>query len=304
MDWYPDADETLLFRTPAKFASGYAPGVSGARWFRDTQRNDMQHELAGWPAGPRYEVRSVGEQAAQRTGRALSIGIPAILNVVANAMGALGSPFGSGDSAGLSKPQEPENEVTDFPVLWAASSTVARTVPWQLDPGRRPDTYRTDLALTDRRLIFLGTTAGTLGRADVLWQIPRDGIADAQRMEYSEVGADVRLVFTDGSWIRLATGNPDHAAKLVQSLHGEGTVGMLRETDLTCGQRIRVSRFISDLPKNAEPPTFTVLPNRRCDLEGRTSPPQGGEPSDGEAPNPMWYPRRRNSPEYGSRRAR
>ncbi|MBV9025300.1 MAG: hypothetical protein JO362_16255 [Streptomycetaceae bacterium] len=28
-----------------------------------------------------------------------------------------------------------------------------------------------------------------------------------------------------------------------------------------------------------------------------------GEPSVGEAPNPMWYPRRRSSPEYGSRRA-
>jgi hypothetical protein len=29
-----------------------------------------------------------------------------------------------------------------------------------------------------------------------------------------------------------------------------------------------------------------------------------GQPSDGEAPNPQWYPRRRSSPEYGSRRAR
>jgi hypothetical protein len=269
MDWYPDADETLLFRTPAKFASGYAPAVSGARWFRDTQRSDIQHELTGWPAGPRYEVRSAGGQAAQRTGRALSIGIPAILNVVANAMGALGSPFGSGDSEGLSKPQEPENEVEDFPVLWAAPDTIARTVPWQLDPGRRPDTYRTDLALTDCRLLFLGTSVGTLSRADVLWQIPRDGITDAQRMEYSEVGADVRIVFTDGSWIRLATGNPDHAAKLVQSLYGEGAVCMLRETDLTDGQRIRVSRFMSDLPKNAEPPTFTVLPSGIVQVESR-----------------------------------
>lgn len=89
--------------------------------------------------------------------------------------------------------------------MWAAPGTLARTVPWQLDPSRRPDSYATDAVLTDRRLVFLGTQQGTLSKADELWDVPREDIAEARQMKYSEIGGDVRITFRDGSWIRLFT---------------------------------------------------------------------------------------------------
>ncbi|AZM49802.1 hypothetical protein DMB38_32075 [Streptomyces sp. WAC 06738] len=260
MDWYPGGDETLQYRTGVHFAAGVAPRVAGARWFRDTGRRDIQRELqeqAGWPEGPEFTVRPAGERAARRTGRVLGVGIPAVLNVVANALGGGGSPFGSPSVRG--RPDEPENEVDDFPVLWADPGTVARGAPWQLDPSRRPDTYRTHVALTERRLVFLGTTVGSIDPADVLWEVPRDTVAELRRMPYSEGESDVRLTFTDSSWIRLTAMNPDDAALLIR--HLQGAVGSLQKSDLTEGQRIRVDRFVRDLPKNAEPPTFTVLPS-------------------------------------------
>ncbi len=260
MDWYPDGDETLQHRAGVYFAKGVAPRVAGARWFRDTGRRDIQPELqeqAGWPQGPEFTVRPAGEQAARRTGRVLGIGVPAVLNVVANALGGSGSPFGSPTARG--RPDEPENEVDDFPVMWADPGTVARGAPWQLDPSRRPDTYRTQVALTDRRLVFLGTTTGSIASADVLWEVPRDSVAELRRMPYSELESDVRLTFADSSWIRLTAVNPDDAALLIR--HLQGTIGGLRKSDLTEGQRIRVDRFVRELPKDAEPPTFTVLPS-------------------------------------------
>ncbi|MFF0725423.1 hypothetical protein [Streptomyces sp. NPDC004134] len=260
MDWYPDGDETLQCRVRADFAAGVAPRVAGARWFRDTGRRDIQRELqeqAGWPEGPGFTVRPAGERAVRRTGRVLGVGIPVVLNVVANALGGGGSPFGGVSVRG--RPDEPENEVDDFPVLWAGPGTLARDAPWQLDPGRRPDSYRTHLVLTDRRLVFLGTTAGSIDPADVLWEVPRDTVGELRRMPYSELESDVRLTFTDSSWLRLTTKNPDDAALLLR--HLQGTVGSLRKSDLTEGQRIRVARFMAELPKGAEEPVFTVLPS-------------------------------------------
>ncbi|MEU9224951.1 hypothetical protein AB0D40_11355 [Streptomyces massasporeus] len=108
-------------------------------------------------------------------------------------------------------PFAPIPRVDDFPVMWAAPGTLARTAPWQLDPDRRPQGNTTDRVLTSRRLLFLGTRTGTLGKADVLAEYPRESLAAARRMRFSEVEADVRLSFADGSWIRLFTGNPDSA---------------------------------------------------------------------------------------------
>lgn len=255
MDWYPNADEQLLLRTATGFATGLAPAVSGSRWFRDPQRADIQDDLVGWPSGPRYELRSAGDKAARRTGRALLVGIPLIANLVANLGGAAGTPLG--EVAGRGRPEEPENEVQDFPVLWAAPGTLARTVPWQLDPARRPDGIRTDLVLTDRRLLFLAIRKAGLGKADVLGEFPRDAIAEIRRMKFSEIGADVRVTFTDGSWVRLSTGNPDDAERLGQILGGD--VRMLSEGDLSQAQRERVAGFMADLPKAAHPPTFSRL---------------------------------------------
>jgi hypothetical protein len=257
MDWYPSADEDLLLRTTGKFATGIAPAVAGSRWFRDPDRNDIQTELADWPEGPTYSLHTTGDRVARRTGRAFLVGIPVIANIIANIGGAAGSPFGDVQVRG--KPEEPENEVEDFPVMWAAPGTLARTVPWQLDPARRPEGYSTDLVLTSRRLLFLGTRSGTLDKADELAEFPRDVIAEARQMKYSEVEADVRLTFTDRSWIRLFTGNPDTAERLCQLL--SGTVRTVSESELSLGQRNRLSRFLTELPTGAQSPLLTRLPS-------------------------------------------
>ncbi|MEU7584639.1 hypothetical protein AB0B50_44515 [Streptomyces sp. NPDC041068] len=267
MDWYPNADEQLLLRTTAGFATGMAPAVSGSRWFRDLERRDIQGELelAGWPEGPTYELRSAGDRAARRTGRALLVGIPLVANLIANLGGAAGTPLG--DVPGRGRPDEPENEVADFPVMWAAPGALARTVPWQLDPGRRPDDRMTDLVLTDRRLLFLATRRGSIGKADVLGEFTRDSVAEVRRMKFSELNADVRVTFADGSWVRLALGNPDDAERLGQVLGG--TVRMLTESELSEGQSDRVRRFMADLPKTAHPPTYSRLPSGVTLVESR-----------------------------------
>ncbi|MFJ3757416.1 hypothetical protein [Streptomyces sp. NPDC090080] len=255
MDWYPEADEDLLVRTAAKFAAGISPTVAGSRWFRDPDRNDIQQELSGWPAGPTYELHATGDRVARRTGRAFAVGIPLIANIIANIGGAAGSPFGDVPVRG--RPEEPENEVEDFPVMFAAPGTLARTVPWQLDPARRPKGYATDLALTSRRLLFLGTKTGTLDKADVLAEFPREALAGAKRMTYSEAEADVRLSFADKSWIRLFTGNPDSAERLCQLL--SGTVQTVTEAELSPGHRARLTRFLAELPGRSQPPVLTRL---------------------------------------------
>ncbi|MFJ5640662.1 hypothetical protein [Streptomyces sp. NPDC093223] len=255
MDWYPEADEDLLVRTAAKFAAGISPAVAGSRWFRDSDRNDIQQELSGWPAGPTYELHATGDRVARRTGRAFAVGIPLIANIIANIGGAAGSPFGDVPVRG--RPEEPENEVEDFPVMLAAPGTLARTVPWQLDPARRPKGYATDLALTSRRLLFLGTKTGTLDKADVLTEFPREALAGAKRMTYSEAEADVRLTFVDTSWIRLFTGNPDSAERLCQLL--SGTVQTVSEAELSPGQHARLTRFLAELPGGSKPPVLTRL---------------------------------------------
>ncbi|MEV8568666.1 hypothetical protein AB0436_24310 [Streptomyces sp. NPDC051322] len=251
MDWYPGPDEDLLFRTAARFATGQAPSVAGSRWFRDDVRGDIQGDLPGWPPGPRFALRGGADRAAQRTGRGFLVGVPLIANLIANLGGVSGSPFG--DISVRGTPEEKENEVDDFPVLWAAPGTLARTVPWQLDPARRPEGYRTDVVLTDRRLLFLGVAGGTLDSADVLWETARDVLAGARRMNYSESGGDIRITFTDGSWIRLHT----NAARLAQLINGAG--GMLTEMDLTDGQRYRLREFRQKLPKNTDAPAIALL---------------------------------------------
>ncbi|CAM5427146.1 hypothetical protein SVIOM342S_02944 [Streptomyces violaceorubidus] len=66
--WQPDPGETLVARSPVAFATGTAPQVKGMRWFRDTERTDIQHELAdAGLEGPAFAVRSAGGEAAQKT---------------------------------------------------------------------------------------------------------------------------------------------------------------------------------------------------------------------------------------------
>lgn len=219
MDWYPPQGETLLMRVNVAFAAGCAPKVAGLRSFRGAERQDIEGELTaqGWPSGPAFAVREKADRAGVRAVDIALLGIPRLLNMVANAGGQSGAPFG--DPQGAGKPQEPENEVEDFPVIWAAPDTTARTLPWQLDPARRPKGYRTDIVLTDRRLVVLGVepSAG-LAPARELWDLPRERVAGAERMAFSEGGADVRVRFRDGSWTRWKTGD---AAKLVARINTE-----------------------------------------------------------------------------------
>ncbi len=53
--------------------------------------------------------------------------------------------------------REPRDELEDFPVLWAAPGTLARTLPWRLDPARSDQRRsRTHLIVTDHRLVVVG----------------------------------------------------------------------------------------------------------------------------------------------------
>jgi len=255
MGWHPEADEEPLFRITVTFATGVAPAVAGSRWFRDPQRNDIQDELDGWPAGPVFTPHTTGDQAARRTGRGLLGAVQVIANLVANVGGAAGSPFGS--AAGGEKPEEPENEVQDFPVMWAAPRALARTVPWQLDPGRQPDGYRTDLFLTTRRLLFLGVLDTKIDEEEVLAEFPREAISGAQRMKFSKVSADVRMTFSDRSWVRLFTGNSNCADRIVGILSGNDQV--VPESVLSEGQRRRVNQFMSGHRDATQGPVYIKL---------------------------------------------
>ncbi|MFE7031537.1 hypothetical protein ACFU9Y_14605 [Streptomyces sp. NPDC057621] len=144
-------------------------------------------------------------------------------------------------------------------MLWAAPGTLARTVPWQLDPDRRPDGYSTHLVLTNRRLLFLGVRSGASDEAEVLGEFPRASVTAARQMTFSEINADVRITFADQSWIRLFTGNPTSAEKLAGILSGK--MEALPESALTEAQRQRVSRFVAHLRGTAHPPVYIRLPS-------------------------------------------
>lgn len=256
MDWYPPQGETLLMRVNVSFATGRAPKVAGLRSFRDTERQDIEGDLtrSGWPAGPGFAPRSKSGRAGVRALDVALLGIPWLLNMIANSGGPSGAPFG--DPQGTGKPQEPENEVEDFPVMWAAPGNLARTLPWQLDPARRPRGYRTELVLTDRRLVILGIASGVgLAPADELWDAPRDAVSGAERMMFSEGSSDLRLRFKDGSWTRWKTGD---AAKLIGQL--QGARRLAGEDELTPQQRTRLGELKADPPLRIPRSMGTILP--------------------------------------------
>ncbi|WP_369391145.1 hypothetical protein AB5J72_28505 [Streptomyces sp. CG1] len=202
--WTPEPGETLLARDAIAFATGTAPRVSGMRWFRDTQRNNIQHELAGWPEGPDFVI---GPEEEKRPARSAGrFGLRALYVAVGGALESLGGTgsFLPGAGEGSGRPQEPENEVEDFPVMWAASGTIARTLPWQLDPSRCPENYRTHIIVTDRRLVLVGFPDDDPLRDQALWETERPNIAHVDRMRFSKVGGDAKVHFLDGSWCRLA----------------------------------------------------------------------------------------------------
>ncbi|MFE1798313.1 hypothetical protein ACFW9L_19425 [Streptomyces sp. NPDC059517] len=203
--WQPEHGETLLGRAPVAFATGAAPRVKGMRWFRDPGRNDIRCELPGWPEGPIHSARSTGSVVARKSfrGAARAAGV-AVMAVLSSAGGNVSAPSG-GD--GSDTPEDPANEVEDFPVMWAAQDTIARTLPWQLDPSRFDHTHhRTHMIVTDRRLIVVGLPYDKKNLEaiddEVLWQCPRTEISSVELKDFKD-GNDFQVTFVDGSWCRL-----------------------------------------------------------------------------------------------------
>lgn len=198
MDWNPESDETLLYKGRAAFATGRAAKVDGMRWFRDDAGRDIAAELPGWPEGPVYTPRSdavaTTNKVAGGIGKGIAVALAIAVNAVSNANPSVSLEGGH--------PTDPAHEVEDFPVLVAAPGTVARTLPYQLDPDRRPKERATELAVTDRRLLVLAVDAlGGLGPVEVLWEVPRTALASVVKHAYG--AGDLTLVFTDGSRARL-----------------------------------------------------------------------------------------------------
>ncbi len=258
--WQPEPGETLLTRAYVTFATGAAMRVRGMRWFRDPQRNDIQGELPGWPQGPVHTARSTGDTVARNTlkGAAMAVGV-AIMAVLSSAGGNVSG--SSVHGSGSDTPDDPDDEVYDFPVMWAAPGTVARTLPWQLDPARSPEKhYRTHAIVTDRRLVIVGFPYSKknddLIEDEVLWEIPRSGIRHVEAKPFKD-GNDVKVVFTDGSWCRL------HAItreKFMRYLHQP--LDLIPLEALTPGQRNTVENFVAS--SNAPDAGTPVISRRPC----------------------------------------
>jgi hypothetical protein len=199
----------LLSRAPVAFATGAATRVRGMRWFRDPQRNDIQHELPGWPEGPSYTARSTGSVVAHKSLKAAAMaGGAAILAFLSSAGGNI-SGSGHAKDESSDTPDEPADEVDDFPVMWAEAGTLARTLPWQLDPGRADEKhYRTHLIVTSRRLVVVGLPYHKknleLIDDELLWECPRSNIQSIELKNFKD-GYDFKVQFVDGSWCRLSS---------------------------------------------------------------------------------------------------
>lgn len=220
MFWSPEEDETLIHRGRVSFASGRAQKVAGMRWFRDESGRDIRAELPGWPEAPVYTPLS--DRTARRN-TVLGGALMGTVTLVALAIEAVtGSGPGVGPGSGGGSSVDPAAEVEDFPVLVAARGTLARTLPYQLDPDRGGKLYKTELAVTDRRLVILGTDntveAGRTIAPEMLWEAPRDALGSVVKHGYGTNGADLSFVFTDGSRARLQVESAQTALFLAYEL--------------------------------------------------------------------------------------
>lgn len=257
--WQPAPGETLLARAPVEFATGAAHAVRGMRWFRDTERNDIQHLLPGWPEGPVYQVRSKAGRGA--VGALVGVGRTSFVLMMAVLTGGGGS---GPDLASPGRPQDPANEVEDFPVMWAAPGTVARTLPWQLDPGRRGKKRCTHLIVTDRRLVVVGLPKQKAIEDEVLWEVDREEVAQALPLHFSVYDNDLRIEFRDGSWCRLAAYRRDRLYRYLRQ-----PLEVIDHADLSPGQRRRMESFVAEHGATEEigPPVVTRIDERQYALE-------------------------------------
>lgn len=271
--WTPEPGETLLARDAIAFATGTAPRVSGMRWFRDTQHNDIQGELPGWPSGPAFSAHPEAEKHPGK--RAGLFGMRALYVAIGGALESLGGTGsflpGAGDGPG--RPEEPENEVSDFPVMWADAGTLARTLPWQLDPARCPEGFRTHIIVTDRRVVIAGFPDGDPLRDQVLWQVDRSQIARVRRMGFSSVGGEAEVQFADGSWIRLAPpGSRKYWSVLRHLVHPTDVVPL---DALTKRQREYVESYVASVNERdtSVEPVITRRPSGKFLIEVPTTKP-------------------------------
>lgn len=204
----------------AEFATGIAPPVKGRRWFRDPQGRDIEpllEQQGGWPhrEGPTGPPGAQPTDWRDTTAKAVGASIKVAQTIAGVATSAAGGLSGAGDIdlGPAKKYMDPAIEFEDFPVMVAGPGSVAGSVPWQLDPARRPADYQVLMSLTSRRFLLthlqtpggewsLGGLMETLPR-QLIWQVPRQRIAGVEQRKYSENEADTILRFTDGSWIRV-----------------------------------------------------------------------------------------------------
>ena len=238
--WEPHRGETLLSRGPVEFATGMAAPVSGMRWFRDPERRDIQHELPDWPEGPSYALRSRADRNARSTARRAGVVSHSLVALTAGILGAVGSPFGEPRIRG--KSEDPENEVDDFPVMWAPEGGVARTLPWQADPARRPENVRTHLIVTDARLVLVGFPGDDTSRDEPLWDVGRSSIVRAERRKFSKGHRDFTITFTDGSWCRLHSYNENAVNRILR--HASST--FVPSEQLTPPQRNAIDTYLAE----------------------------------------------------------
>lgn len=217
-------------RYRVEFASGTAASVAERRSFRDLERNDIEPDLPGWPAQPPFRVRGffgkLGVYVRCATIRLLLL--PLI--IIADALGSPVSPEKRGEL------EERENEIDDFPVMWAGEGETARTLPWQLDPSRRSWRTMTEIEVAEpdglvriwsyedtmqgSRHLSWGGGGKVPGSEALLWTLPRSEIVGAEIKRFSLDESDFRVSFRDGSWVRL-TSSPNGAQRVV-ALLGQG----------------------------------------------------------------------------------
>lgn len=251
--WQPEANETLIARAPVTFATGEATPVSGMRWFRDIQRNDIQNELAGWPTGPTFTARSAGDTAARNTAKGvLAVAGAAIRGFLSSHGGSIGGTPGlTGNGTNVSN--DHPDEIDDFPVMWAAPGMIARTLPWQLDPARSSEKrYRTHAVITDRRLAIVGFPYvkgnDSLIDDELLWETPRSSIERVELRDFM-LGRDAKLCFVDGSWCRLKSIKRERLTRyLIEPLD------FIPLESLTPAQRNTAEAFAASRAPDAEPP--------------------------------------------------
>ncbi|MEU1318079.1 hypothetical protein [Streptomyces tibetensis] len=100
-------------RYRVEFATGTAASVAKRRSYRDLERNDIEQDLPDWPTRPAFEVRGFFGKLGVHVLTATTGLLMLPLYILADALGSPASPETRGEL------EDRENEVDDFPVMWA-----------------------------------------------------------------------------------------------------------------------------------------------------------------------------------------